>query len=362
MNDAPKHEPGNSPATATRKREHIETVLSEDVAAKGVRTGFEKFFFEHCALPEFDLDRVDLSTKLFGRRLDAPFLISSMTGGTAMAHAINLHLAEAAQALGIAMGLGSQRAAIERTELAETYRVRKVAPDILLFANFGAVQLNYGYGVDEARRAVDMIEADALFLHLNPLQEAVQSDGDRDWGGVLDRIGDLASALDIPVVVKEVGNGISATLARRLADCGIAAIDIAGAGGTSWSEVEAHRQPDPFMRRVAHSFADWGIPTALALIEAKQAVPEIPLFASGGIRSGVDAAKAIRLGAALVGTAAPVLGTAAETAEAVRERMSRYIEELRVAAFCTGAASLGALRGAVLRRREDWATVPPLPD
>ena len=362
MSDVPKQSAGKPPIIETRKREHIETVLNEDVGAKGVSTGFERFFFEHRALPELDLDSIDLSSRLFGRHLDAPFLISSMTGGTAAAQDINLHLAEAAQALGIAMGLGSQRAAIERTELAETYRVRRVAPDILLFANLGAVQLNYGYGVDEARRAVEMIEADALFLHLNPLQEAVQSKGDRDWSGVLGRIEELVSALDIPVVVKEVGNGISATLARLLADCGVAAIDVAGAGGTSWSEVEAHRQADPLMRRVAHTFAGWGIPTALALIEATRTVPELPVFASGGIRGGVDAAKAIRLGAVLVGAAAPVLGTATETAEAVRGRMSRYIEELRIAAFCTGSASLAALRGAVLRRTDDWCVVAPPPE
>jgi len=346
-------------ATENRKRQHIETVLSSDVGAKGVVTGFDRFFFEHVALPELSLDDVDLSCELFGKRLAAPLLISSMTGGADQARDINLHLAEAAQSLGIAMGLGSQRAALERGELADTYRVRSVAPDILLFANVGAVQLNYGYGADEIRRAVDMIEADAVFLHLNALQEAVQAEGDRNWRGLLGKIEALVPAIAVPVVVKEVGNGIAAPLVRRLADAGVAAVDVAGAGGTSWSEVEAHRQPDRFIRGVAHSFAGWGIPTALALIEARAAVPDLPIFASGGLRDGIDMAKALRLGASLCGTAAPVLGSAADTAEAAGERMAAFIEELRIAAFCTGSADIAALRSAPLRRVDDWSMVGP---
>ena len=343
--------------TENRKREHIETVLTSDVGAKGVTTGFDRFFFEHVALPELSLDDVDLSCDLFGKRLNAPLLISSMTGGAARARDINLHLAEAAQSLGIAMGLGSQRAALERGDLADTYRVRSVAPDILLFANVGVVQLNYGYGVEEVRRAVDMIDADAVFLHLNSLQEAVQAEGDRDWRGLLGKIESLIPEIAVPVVVKEVGNGISAALVRSLADCGVAAIDIAGAGGTSWSEVEAHRQSDPLVRRVAHSFAGWGIPTALALVEARQAVPDLPIFASGGLRDGIDVAKALRLGASLCGAAAPVLESATDTVGAVCDRMAAFMEELRIAAFCTGSADIAALRLATLRRSDDWSVV-----
>lgn len=344
-----------------RKREHIETVLNEDVGAKGVTTGFERYFFEHNALPELDLDAIDLSATVFGRRLEAPLLISSMTGGTESAREINLRLAEAAQGLGIAMGIGSQRAAIERSDLADTYQVRRVAPDILLFANLGAAQLNAGFGQDEARRAVEMVEADALILHLNPLQEAVQAGGDRDWRGLLAGIERVVRALSVPVVVKEVGNGITARLAERLVAAGVAAIDVAGAGGTSWSEVEAYRQPDPSQRRIAHNFADWGIPTALALIEAHKALPDVTLFASGGLRNGVDVAKAIRLGAALCGAAAPMLGLATAAAEAVQERMSGFIEELRIAAFCTGSKDLAALRRAVLRRVDDWTPLDETP-
>ena len=345
----------------TRKREHIDTVLGEDVSAKGVSTGFERFFFEHAALPELDLDAVDLSTRLFGRRLAAPLLISSMTGGTERARDINRNLAAAAQELGIAMGVGSQRAMIERPSLGQSYGVRDVAPDILLFANLGAVQLNRGFGVDEARRAVEAIGADALFLHFNPLQEAVQAGGDRDWAGLCGRIERLAAGLDVPVVGKEVGNGIGAAAAARLIDCGLAAIDVAGAGGTSWSEVEARRLTDPEARAVAGSFAGWGIPTAAALIDVVRAVPGRPVFASGGIRDGIDAAKAIRLGAALVGVAAPMLEHAADAQAAAAKRMARMIEELRIAAFCVGAPDLDGLRRAVLRRASDWQAVPELP-
>ena len=344
-------------ATERRKREHIDIVLNADVAAKGVTAGFERFFFEHVALPELDIDELDLSTELFGRRLEAPYLLSSMTGGAEAARSINRRLAETAQRLGIAMGVGSQRAALERAELGDTYRVRDLAPDVLLFANLGAVQLNDGYGLDEARRAIEMIEADALFLHLNPLQEAVQADGDRDWRGILGKIETLARDLETPVAVKEVGNGIDAGTARRLADCGVAAIDVAGAGGTSWSEVEANRQPDPVSRGVAHGFAGWGLPTALALADVAGAVPDLPIFASGGLRSGVDAAKAIRLGAALVGVAAPVLESVTDADSAVTDRMTRMIEELRIAAFCTGSKDMAGLRAARLRRRDDWRLV-----
>jgi len=332
-----------------RKRQHIDAVLNEDVSSKGLTTGFEDYRFDHVALPETDLDGTDLTTSLFGKRLAAPLLLSSMTGGTGIARNINLHLAEAAQSLGIAMGVGSQRAGLEHPDFAETFSVRSVAPDILLFANLGAVQLNYGYTEDHARRAIDMIGADALFLHLNPLQEAVQAGGDRNWVGLLDKIEAVVSALDVPVVAKEVGNGISADVARRLVDIGVNAIDVAGSGGTSWSEVEAYRQTDPLVRRVAHAFAGWGMPTATTLREVVAEIPGVPVFASGGIRTGIDAAKAIRLGASLVGMAAPTLGSALETATAVRDNMTATIEELRIAMFCTGSQNLEALRSAKMR-------------
>lgn len=331
-----------------RKRDHIDAVLNENVTAKGATTGFERLYFEHVALPEIDLDDVETGCIIFGKRLAAPLLLSSMTGGTDIAKKINSHLAEAAQEMGIAMGVGSQRAAIVDTTHENTFRIRSLAPDILLFANLGAVQFNYGFTVEQARKAVDMIEADGLFLHLNPLQEAVQTEGDRNWSGVLNKIGELVESLDTPVVVKEVGNGISAGIARRLVDLGVSGIDVAGAGGTSWSEVEAYRQNDEQKRRIAHSFAGWGIPTSIALSEVRRALPNTPLIASGGIRSGVDVAKAIRLGADLVGMAAPTLAPAIETTDVVIAQMAAVAEELRVAMFCTGSAHLTELRQATI--------------
>ena len=340
-----------------RKREHLEMVLNKDVSAKGITTGFGDYFFEHVALPEIDFNTVDTSISVFGRELASPFLISSMTGGAQVSLEINLRLAEAAQSMGIAMGIGSQRAAIEDPSLADTYRVRKAAPDILLFANLGAVQLNYGYGLDQVRRAVELIEADALFLHLNPLQEVIQTNGNRNWSGLLDKIGTVVEALDVPVVIKEVGNGISPDIACRAVEKGIAGIDVAGAGGTSWSEVEAFRQEDQLTRDIAHSFSGWGIPTARALLEVKAALPNIEIFASGGIRNGIDAAKGIRLGASLIGMAAPLLASAVATGEEVTDVIKKYTEELRIAMFCTGSPNLAALRNARLRRVQDRAHI-----
>ena len=344
--------------TETRKVDHIDIVLNKNVTAKGVTTGFERYFFQHEALPELDLDEIDSTLSLFGKELKAPLLISSMTGGAKPAQAINLHLASAAEQLGIAMGVGSQRAAIEAGHLAETYQVRRVAPKLLLFANLGAVQLNYGYGVDQARRAVEMIEADALFLHFNPLQEAVQAEGDRNWKGLLNKIETLAKQLPVPIVAKEVGNGLGPATALRLVEMGVQGIDIAGAGGTSWSEVEAYRQPNPLRKRIAHTFASWGTPTALALQQVRAALPTtIPVFASGGIRSGLDVAKAIALGATLVGSAAPLLAPATDHAEAVYNKFYSYLEELRIAMFCVGAGSLAQLKQTPLRRVDTWELV-----
>lgn len=339
----------------SRKKDHIDIVLKQDVGAKGVTTGFERYVFEHVALPDLNLEHVDTSVELWGRRLNAPLLISSMTGGTEPARVINLNLAAAAQELRVAMGVGSQRAALERGDLAETYQVRKVAPDVLLFANIGAVQLNYGYGLDQARRAVEMIEADALILHLNPLQEAVQAEGDHDWRGLLPKIEHLIRRLPVPVIAKEVGNGMSAAVAQRLIEAGVSAVDVAGAGGTSWSEVEAYRQPDPRRKRIAHVFASWGLPTAVALREVRAALPAtVPVFASGGIRDGVDVAKAMAMGATLVGSAAPLLGPATDEVRAVLDKFGAFIDELKIAMFCAGAGSLADLRRVRLRSRDSW--------
>jgi len=327
----------------SRKSDHIRINLREDVNSKHISTGFERYRFEHCALPGFNLEDVDISTMLLGRRLSAPLIISSMTGGTPEARVINERLAAAAQAAGIGMGVGSQRAAIEDPALEYTYQVRHVAPDILLLANLGAVQLNLGYGPAECCRAVEMVEADALVLHLNPLQEALQPDGDTRFAGLLSRIESICRALPVPVVVKEVGWGISERVARQLANAGVAAIDVAGAGGSSWSQVEMHRARSEWQRDVAAAFAGWGIPTAESLLMAQRGAPGIPVIASGGIRDGIQMAKAIALGAAACGVAAPFLRAATCSDSAVLELITVLITQLRVAMFAAGAPNIQAL-------------------
>lgn len=327
-----------------RKADHIRINLEENVEFPNLTNGFEHYRLTHQALPELDLLTVDLSAALLGKQLAVPLLISSMTGGTEQAASINRNLALGAQARGVAMGLGSQRAGLEQPETAATFRVRDVAPDILLFANLGAVQLNYGYSVSQCRRAVEMIGADALILHLNPLQEALQADGNWNWVGLLPRIEAVCRGVGVPVVVKEVGWGISEAVARRLVEVGVAAIDVAGAGGTSWSEVESHRAPTATLRELARAFADWGIPTAEALQMAQRGAPGVPLIASGGMRTGIEAAKALALGASAVGIASPFLKAAVESAEQVTATIDQFMAELRIAMFCAGAGRVAALR------------------
>jgi isopentenyl-diphosphate delta-isomerase len=334
---------GKVAPVSRRKADHIRINLEEDVRSE-LTTGLERFRFEHNALPEIDFRAIQTRTPAFGKQLRSPLLISSMTGGTEDAERINLSLAEAAQAAGVAMGLGSLRAALEDESLAPTFQVRRVAPDILLLANLGAVQLNYGYTVDECRRAVALVGADALVLHLNALQEALQREGDTDFSGLLHKIEAVCRDLEVPVIAKEVGWGIAAGPARRLAEAGVAGIDVAGAGGTSWSQVEMHRAADEDAARLAGAFVGWGLPTADAVVEVRAALPDLHLTASGGIRSGLDVAKCIALGADLVGMAGPFLRAAAQSSEAVAAEIRRTVDELRVAMFATGAQDLPALR------------------
>lgn len=327
-----------------RKTEHLRIALEEEVEVPGITSGFEKYTFIHQALPELSLSGIDLTTTLLGKRLKAPLIVSSMTGGVQLAHTINLNLAQAAQELGLGMGVGSMRVALENPSVAETFRVRSVAPDILLFANLGAVQFTYGYGVDHCRRAVEMISADALILHLNPLQEAVQPEGNTNFSGLLKKIEEVCRRLEVPVVVKEVGWGIAERVAKMLAEAGVAAIDVAGAGGTSWTEVEKHRAPTQKLRNVAAAFAGWGIPTADSLLMARRGAPGVPLIASGGMRDGLDVAKALALGAAATAMASPFLKPATESPQAVAEKMEEILLELRIAMFAIGAKDLKTLR------------------
>jgi isopentenyl-diphosphate delta-isomerase len=333
----------DSPTLSSRKADHIKINLEQNVQSS-LTTGFEKYRFTHEAVPDLNLDEIDLSQTIFGKRLAAPILISSMTGGTPEAHAINLTLARAAQETGIAMGLGSQRAGIEHPELATTFQVRQVAPDILLFANLGAVQLNYQYTLDQCRRAVEMIAADGLFLHLNPLQEALQPEGDTRFAGLLRKIEAVCKGLDVPVIIKEVGWGVSAATARRLAEAGVAAIDVAGAGGTSWSQVEMHRIQNKAMARVAAAFQGWGIPTAESIQMVRQGAPDLITIASGGLRDGIDIAKSIALGARFGGLAGHFLKAAVQSDEATLDAITEIRREILICMFAVGAGNLEQLR------------------
>ena len=333
--------------TSSRKADHIRINLDEDVRS-GLTSGLERYHFVHQALPELNLEDVELNLELFGRELQAPILISSMTGGTDQAGKINRVLAEAAQETGIAMGLGSQRAAIENPGLSGTFQVRQFAPDVLLFANLGAVQLNYGYGIEQCQRAVDMIAADALILHLNPLQEAVQPEGDTRFAGLLNRIEAICQALPVPVIIKEVGWGFSELAARQLAAAGIAAIDVAGAGGTSWTQVEMHRAETQDQASLAAAFIDWGIPTAQAILNVRKVAPNLEVFASGGLRDGIDIAKCLALGASLGGLASPFLKAANQSLEKTIDTISLIRRQIAVAMFASGTANLEKLRQARL--------------
>jgi isopentenyl-diphosphate Delta-isomerase len=333
-------------STVQRKAEHIRICLESDVQFKAQGSGFDRYQFTHSCLPELDYQDIDLTTNLLGKQLGAPILISSMTGGTAQAKEINYRLAEVAQEYKLAMGVGSQRVAIEKPDVADTFQVRKIAPDILLLANLGAVQLNYRYGIEECLRAVELLEADALILHLNPLQECIQPHGDTNFKGLLDRIATVCQQLPVPVIVKEVGNGISASMAQQLIAAGVSGIDVAGAGGTSWAKVESERAQTALQRRLGETFADWGMPTTECITTIRQISPTLPLIASGGVRNGLDIAKSIALGADVAGLALPFLQTADSSTTAVQELVQILMAEIQTVLFCTGNANLAALRQA----------------
>jgi isopentenyl-diphosphate delta-isomerase len=332
-----------------RKSDHITVVLDGRGAQATLTTGFERVRFVHAALPELDFLDIDLSTRFLGRTLSAPLLISSMTGGPARASAINARLAEGARALGIALAVGSQRVAIEEGAAGGLDRaLRDRLGPMPLLANLGAAQLNLGYGRDQAMRAVEMIGADALILHLNPLQEVLQPEGDRNWAGLLGRIAALTQTLPVPLVVKEIGAGLSAPICRQLQEAGVSILDVAGAGGTSWAAVEAERAHSAEARAMALTFADWGIPTARAIADARDACPGATIIGSGGVRNGLDAAKALRLGADLAGVAAGFLEAATRSTEAVIAVGERLKQEMAITCFCTGSRDVAALKSAAL--------------
>ena len=329
-----------------RKAEHLELALQDHVQVR--RSFFQDYYFEHRALPELDLDAVDTRVTFLDKPLEAPLLISCMTGGTGEAEGVNQNLAYGAERTQIALGVGSQRKALEDPSQTRTFQVRNAAPSVPLIGNLGAVQFNYGYGIDECEAAVEMVEADALALHINPLQEAIQPEGDRDFSDLLPKIQAVAEQLSVPVIAKEIGCGISGRAAQALAEHGVTIIDTSGVGGTSWARIEAQRADDV---ELGELFADWGIPTPTSIRQVR-AIHGTTVIGSGGVRNGIDVAKAIALGADLVGMASPFLNAAVQSEEAVVAKVQKTVRELKIAMFCIGVRSIEELKDARIYKRE----------
>lgn len=327
-----------------RKSEHIEITLHKEVTGESITTGLESFTFIHNALPEIAFDEISIKTEFLGFECKTPFLVSSMTGGTALAETINRNLATAAEASGWALALGSTRALLDSDGHASSFLMRKYAPSVPIIANLGAVQLNYGYGVKECRKIIELTEADMLVLHLNSIQEVIQENGDTNFNGLLKKIEYLCNTLQVPVGVKEVGWGIDDQTAQKLYDVGVAFIDVAGAGGTSWSQVEKFRAKDPIRRIAAEAFSEWGIPTTTSIQLVREKIGNHPLIASGGMQNGMDGAKTIALGADLVGFGRSILKEATQCTEDVLEVMKIREMELQMTMFGIGAQTIQELK------------------
>lgn len=327
-----------------RKSQHIKITLNEKVTGESISTGLESFVFMHNALPEIGFDEISIETRLLGFECKTPFLISSMTGGTAFAETINRNLAIAAEESGWMLALGSTRALLDSDGHSSSFLMRKYAPSVPIIANLGAVQFNYGYGVEECRKIIELTEADMLVLHLNSIQEVIQENGDTNFKGILKKIEQVCSMLEVPVGVKEVGWGIDGQTAKKLIDAGVSFIDVAGAGGTSWSQVEKFRAKDTIKRVAAEAFSEWGIPTAESIKLVRKESVDLPLIASGGMQTGLDGAKTIALGADLVGFGRSILKEATQSAEDVLEIMKIREMELRMSMFGIGALTIQELK------------------
>lgn len=332
-----------------RKKDHLKYALS-DISQIG-SSGFENYRFVHNALPETDFDNISTKTEFLGKEMKLPFFISCMTGGVSEGKKINRNLAAAAQKYKIAMGVGSQRASIEHPELEELFTAREVAPDIPLLANVGLVQLNYGFGLKEYQKCIDMIKADALVVHINPIQEIIQPEGDRNWSDLINKLARIIDKLSVPVIAKEVGFGLSEDVVRRLYKIGVRIFDTAGWGGTNWSMVEGLRGKAD--KELGKLFSTWGIPTTESIKMCKKVKDEkkdITILGSGGVRNGIDMAKAISLGADLVGVATPFAKAALVSQEKVEKVIERYDMELKTAMFGVGSTNLRNLGSAPLNQ------------
>ena len=333
---------------ARRKREHVRACLEEDVRHPVLSTGFEQLEIPYASLPELDLADVDLSCSMLGKRLSMPFMILSMTGGASLSKIINRNLAIAAQERDVALGLGSMRVILEDPSAAETFRVRDLCPDVPLWANLGAAQLNLGCGVEECERLVEAVEADGLCLHVNALQEIAQPGGDTDWSGLVKKIGEIAGGLSVPVMVKEVGFGMNRATAEKLNSLPLWGVDVGGAGGTSWLEVEKRAWGSEDLE----AFDEFGTPTATSITETRGACPDMFVLGSGGVRTGVDAVKALAIGADFAGAALPLLRPATESAAAVSRWLKRFHEEMKISLFCASVPDPKALEGLRLEVRD----------
>lgn len=330
-----------------RKGQHIEICRNSDVEASDRFTGFSEVHLIPEALPLLDPGQISTKTSFLGHQFDLPLLITGMTGGIEQGREINRRLARAASAYGIPMGVGSQRIALDNADYAAIFKVKDSSPDLFLIGNMGMAQLIDDQALSRCQRAVDMIEADALAIHLNLLQESIQVEGDRHFTGFLQQLERICRQLSVPVLIKEVGSGISPQSARRLAELGVAAIDVGGRGGTSWAHIEGLRSRSPLVQDLGRVFRDWGIPTAYSLAAVHQSLPHLPLIATGGIRDGVTVAKAIGLGARCVGIGLPLLRAALDSEEAPFEVLAGLKRALEIAMLASGASHLGELAGRV---------------
>ncbi len=336
--------------TKDRKQDHIYINLEKDVQSL-LSSGFDRYYFDHEPLSDLDLNCITTNLKFLGKELKAPLVISSMTGGTSEGFKINQNLAIAAEARGIALALGSGRAGLASKEDAKTFNLRQWAPNIPIFANLGAVQLNYGCGLEECKNVIGMAGADALILHLNPLQEALQPEGQTNFSELSGKIEAICSGLDVPVIVKEVGWGIPVKTARKLIKLGVSCIDVAGAGGTSWSQVEKYRNTSESRKRICSDFQDWGMPTAKAVHEMGIALPNFPIIASGGLRKGIDLAKSLALGASVGGIAGSLLKAASQSSDTVINHIDEILLELRITMFAVGAGDILTLKHTPIHKR-----------